>query len=285
MARYDLAAEARRVRNIRRRFVVLREIAAPAMLATDLYAACYRPVIDLWTEAAKRIVAEYERTLNAMTTDAPADLQAELDAADSAFQRLFLTLTPSLRDWTLRLDRVIRSRWRGAVLSATSVDLQTRLGPADVAETLEAAIARNVALIKDVNAQARARISDAVFRGLEQRLPARKVAAEIRHAVSLGRNRSVRIASHQLSSISAALAQERRREAGLSVFMWHHSAKRNPREEHLVRNGLLYSEDSSIVGKKVDGKTVRAAPARDDRAGVKPNCGCRERGVLVFEFD
>lgn len=285
MNRFDLSREAKRTRNIRRKSITLREITAPATEAANLYISCYKPVIDIWTEAAKSIAAEYERTLSAMTTDAPADVQSEIDRAASTFDRLVLTLTPSLRNWALKVESIIRARWRGAVLSATGVDLQTRLTTFDVADTVESYINWNTALIRDVSDEIRKKIGDRVFAGMTQRKPAREVAKEIREVVGMGRDRSVRIASDQTSKIASALAAQRRSDAGLSVFAWHHSAKKYPRQEHLARDGNLYSEKESDIGKSVGGKVVLRAPERGDRAGQKPFCGCRERGILVFEFD
>lgn len=282
MPSYDLAAAVRRQRNPRRKSITLREIVAPQMEAQNLYAACYRPVVNLWSEASRRIIAEYERTLSQMTQDSPADVQAEIDAAGEAFNRLFLTLTPALRDWALKVESVVRGRWRGAVLSATGVDLQTLLGPADARDTLESYIAWNTDLIRDVSDQARKRISDRVFSGLTQRKPAREVAKEIREAVGMARDRSIRIASDQLSKVSASLADERRREAGLEVWAWHHSGKRHPRVEHQARDGLLYSDNPALVGKKVGGKVIHAPPERGQLPGQLPFCGCRSRGVLLL---
>lgn len=285
MPTYNLAAEARRVRNIRRRSIELKEIAAPQMLATDLYQSCYRPIIDLWAAASKSIVDEYARTLSAMTTDAPADVQREIEQASSAATRLALTLTPSLRNWAIRVERAVRSRWVRQVFSATSVDLTTRLSVYDVEDTLHSYIAWNTDLIQNVSDEIKQRVSNSVFSGLNERRPAREVAKEINEATDLGRKRSLRIASDQLSKASASLAAQRREEAGLSVFAWHHSGKLHPRQNHVARDNLLYSEKASEAGKSVDGKIVHQAPPRDDRAGMKPFCGCRERGVLVFEFD
>ena len=283
--RFDLAALARRQRNIRRRSVILRDIAPPATMATNLFRACYLPVITAWSNALPRINAAYERSLSELTTDSPADVRAEIDGAAQAINRLVLILTPEVRDWALRTEAFVRSRWRGAILSAVGVDLQTIMGPEDARETLETVIERNVALISDVSAQAKGRISDAVFRGLSERKPARELAKEIEGYVEMGRDRSTRIASHQLSALSSDLARERRRDAGLEVFAWHHSRKKDPRTEHQWRDGNLYTENPALVGKKVDGKEVRAAPQASDRAGIPPYCGCRERGVLVFAFD
>jgi SPP1 gp7 family putative phage head morphogenesis protein len=276
MPTYNLAAEARRARNIRRPYIVLKDIAGPAMLATDLFNAVYKPTIQLWTEAAPRIVDEYARTLSTMTSDAPADIQREIDGAEQAFNRLFLTLTPSLRDWALKVERAVRTRWTRQVFSATSVDLSTRLGPSDVTETLETIIGRNAALVKDVSQQIQARISDSVYRGLTARTPARDVAKEINEAVGLGRKRALRVASDQLSKASGTLAEERQRQAGITQVIWVSSHKRNPRPHHAARDGKRYYLDSK---KAVDGSET-VAPG--DWVSQPPFCGCRTRSYIDF---
>lgn len=266
--RYDLRAMARRAQpGLRRKSITLRDIAPPATFASDLYAASYRPIVTLWRGRIPAIIAAYEQTLSTMTTDSPADVQIEIEAGEGAFSRIFLELTAGLRRWALRTEAWQRGKWRGAVLSATGVDVGTLIGAEDVRDTIENTIARNVGLIKDVSQQAQGRITDAVFRGLNQRLPAREVAREIRQAVDMSQRRAMGIASHQLSDISNRLADERRREAGLDTWMWIHSAKKHPRAKHLARNGKEYTDET--------------APA--DRPGSLPFCGCRSRAVLVFD--
>lgn len=299
--RYDLAALVRRTRNPRRSSIVIRDIIPPATLATDLYRGCYMPVVQLWDSAVDAIVAEYGRTANSMVSDAtggdlipfaqgatqlndsPSDIQARIDAASSEFERLFLQLTAALEDWGIRVERWQRNAWRQAILSATGVDLLTLIGPEDVRETVETYLRWNTDLIRDVSAQARKRISDAVFTGLQNRTPAREVAKRIREAVDMSRTRSKNIAADQLSKLSSALADERRRQAGLSVWKWRHSRKRHPRENHVAREGRLYSDDPAMVGREVNGETVLAPPAENDRPGRPPFCGCRGQGVLVLD--
>lgn len=283
--RFNLAAEARRAKAIRRKSIVLGEVAAPQMLATDLYRSVYAPLIKIWTEATKPIAEEYARTLAQLTTDSPADLQVQIDAADSLATRLFLTLTPTLRDWVLKVERAVRTRWARQVYSATSIDLTSRLSILDVEGTVESYLAWNVDLVKDVSAQVKKRISDAVFSGLTERRPAREVAKQISEAVGMGRRRATLIASDQLSKLSGALADQRRIEAGISVWEWRHSGKRHPRKPHEARDGVYYSDDATNVGKSVGGRLVNAPPERGDRPGQPPYCGCRSRSVLVWEFD
>jgi hypothetical protein len=293
--RYDLSALVRRTRNPRRSIIVLREITAPAVMATDLFRAVYLPVIQVWERGAAPILAEYERTLSTLTIDgadvrnhrttldAPADVSREIGFVEQEVSRLILTLTPRLRDWTLRVERHVRGKWRGAVLSATGVDLTTLIGPEDARQTMEAAASWNASLVKDVSEQARQRISNAVFAGLNERKPAREVAREIREATGMARRRSVNIASDQLSKLSNSLSDERRREAGISIWEWVHSRKLHPRESHKARDGNLYSDDPAMVGKVISGKTVRTPPAT--RPGQEPFCGCRQRSVIFFGDD
>jgi uncharacterized protein with gpF-like domain len=278
---YPLAAMARR--NGKRRTIVLRDIAPPATLATDLYRSCYLPILSLWQTGSTAIVEAYSVTIAEMQTDSPADIEGEIDQLAEAMRALILTLTPQVRDWALRVEQWHRVKWRGAVLSATGVDLSTFIGPEAVRETLQARIAANVALIKDVGAQVQSRISQAVFRGLTERKTARDVAKEIREAVEMGRKRSINIASDQLAKLSGELSDERRREAGLDVWAWQHSGKRHPREEHRARDGLFYSEVKARQGKTVDGQRVLAPPPPNDWPSRPPFCGCRSRGVLVLE--
>lgn len=265
--RFQLAELAKRARSPRHKSITLRDIVPPAIFASNLYARCYRPIVALWVNALPRIMAQYERTLSSMTTDAPADVQAAIDGTADDFLRLLIELIPELRDWVVRTEAWQRDKWRAAVLSATGVDLLTVLGPEDVRETLETVIARNTALIKDVSAQAQARISNAVFQGLTQRTPAAEVAKQIREATGMARRRSLGIASDQLSKLTNTLADERRREAGINEWEWVWSRKKHGREEHIARNGKVYSD----------------ANPPPERPGQLPYCGCRSRAVLTFE--
>ncbi len=265
--KFSLAAMIRRFRNPRRRQIPIRDIVPPAVLATNLYRACYLPVVQAWERVAPRILAEYERTLAAMTTDSPADLEGEIGTVEAELDRLFLELTPRLRDWVARIERWHRGKWRGAVLSASGVDLETMIGGSDVAETLDTLIGRNVGLVKDVSAQARGRIADSVFRGLTSRTPAREVAREIREAVGMARDRAIRIASDQLTKATSALDGERMRQAGIEKWKWVHSGKLHARPEHMARNGRIYS--------------FANPPA--DMPGQLPYCGCRKLAVVEFD--
>lgn len=282
--RYDLPAMIRRARpNLRRRAITIRDIAPPAVLATNLYRAAYLPVVEAWQRAIPAILAEYERTLSGMTTDTANDLQSRLDAANSDLERVFILLNAALRDWTVSVETWQRGKWRGAVLSATGVDIGTLIGPEDMRATLGTYLNWNAGLVRKVSGEIRDKISSAVFAGLQNRTPVADVSKSISEATGLARDRSKRIAADMLSKTSSAIASERRREAGISTWRWKHSMKLHPRTEHLARNNNIYTEDPAMVGRVVGGQTVMAAPDERDLPGRPPFCGCRELSVIILD--
>ncbi len=268
--RFDLAAIVRRAKNPRRKSIPLREIAPTSALASEL-AAVYLPIVRAWSAASERVIVEYGRSLaqvrDGMITDSASDLGNTLDFAAGEINRLLLTLTPQLRSWALRVERWHRSRWIANTLSATGISLETLIGPTDVAETVETVIARNVALVRDVSEQARGRLSDIVFRNFTKRMPAREVAREMREAVAMSRRRALLIASDQTTKLAAELDGERMRQAGISAWIWRHSGKRHPREDHRKRNGNRYT----------------FADPPDVMPGELPYCGCRKQAVVEFD--
>ena len=266
----------------KRRPVIIRDIRPPAMLSTDLYQAGYADMIAAWEQAVDPVVAMYRLTLAQITTDTPADIEGEIAAAERRLSGLFLLLTPRLRDWALKVERWQRGKWVAAVLAASTVNLGTMIGPEAVRVTLDTAIARNVALVRSISDEARTRISSAVFDGLRNRTPADEVAKLVRAATGMARDRARRVASDQLAKLTSALADERRREVGITVYEFLHSGKLHPRAEHKAVNGVLFSDDPAQVGDVILGKTVRAPLPPGMRAGQPPFCGCRTRSVLVL---
>lgn len=272
---FDLA-QITRQRGVRRKAVTLRPILPTASQAREL-AAILAPAWQVWQEAATRIMAGYDPA--PLTLDSPASIEQAIDDAAAEFlRRLVATITPSLRRWGVRTEQWHRSKWAAAIHAGTTVDISTVLTAQPVAETLDLWLARNVALCRNISEQAQSRIADAVFRGYQQRSPAREVAAAIREATSMARDRSVRIAADQSSKLSAALDGERQAEAGIEKVKWRHSGKLHPRSWHKARDGKIFFLRSR---KPVDGGD--AVPA-SDWVGQAPWCGCRAQAYLdLFE--
>lgn len=274
--KYNLATLYRRKRpNTRRRIIPLRPIELPAMLASDLYAKAYRPIIDVWRTGADMVLDQYKRTLAEITGDSPEQATATISAVEAISATALVTVQLQLEEWAARVERFHRGRWRGAVLSATSVDIGELVGAGDMRMPLSAAIERNVGLIKSVSDETRQRIGDAVFRGFQQRVPAEQTAEEFKHFIGMSERRALNIAADQTVKIGAALNDERRREAGMSTWQWHHSGKPHYRPEHKARNGKRYDDDA---------KSGEHKPPLD-RPGQLPFCGCTSRAILDLESE
>lgn len=227
----------------------------------------YLGILKPWNDAAATVMARYERALEqALRTDSAESASSAVDALAAAVNRLTLELTPALRAWAFRIESFHRGKWVRSVLSAASVDLATILTVRQVEETVSSFLARNVSLVRDVNEQARGRIADAVLRGFQRRSPAREVAKEIAEATGMARARALRIASHQTINLAASLDAERHREAGIDHWKWRHSGKVNGRQEHIDRDGEVYTD----------------ADAPDDLPGELPGCGCLRQAVIFF---
>lgn len=277
----------------RRRNVTLRPIVPTQARSTDL-AAIIAPAWRIWAEAIEAILAAYDPapltrdeysekySSGTLTIDSPDAAQTVLNTIAAEFlTRLVTEITPALRRWVVRSERWHRSKWIAAVKAGTGVDLATVLLAQPVEETLQSFIARNVALAKNISDQAQSRIADAVFRGYQARTPVREVAKEIREAANLGRKRAIRIAAHQNNALSGALDQERMAEAGISLWKWRHSGKRNPRQEHKARDGRIYRVGSNMRVKP-DGTAMASGETIAPGQGPSelPNCGCRRQAYL-----
>jgi hypothetical protein len=282
--KYDLAGMARRA-GTRRKLVTFAPIKTTRAQAHSL-AAIFRRMLAPWLDSRSRIEEAYATELaRVLQTDGIDDLTSLFASLAEEVNRLVLTLTPDLRDWALRVESWHRGKWTGTVLSGTGVDLRYLIGPADVAETIEAVLARNVALVKDISAQAQARISDAVFRGIQQRLPTREVGKEIAEALGMARKRAVRVAADQTTKLASSLDMQRQREAGLDLYRWNHSDKLRPRLWHRARDGKLYERETGKEVSFEDGEKVYGSGRieREDAPGQPPWCGCVAQGVLAFE--
>jgi len=265
---FDLAAMARRAGA--RRSMDFRIIVPTQALQDDL-ARIYMKVVRAWAAVARdRILPAYSQALerraarDGMVRDDAGPLGDLFRELGPEFERLLLTLTPELRDWTVLVERWHREKWIAAVYTATGVDLTTMLGPLEAQQALNDILTWNVSLISDVSAQAQSKIAADVFAGYQRRAPAREVAKAINETLKTSRARSLRIASDQLNKLSSELDAERQRQAGLDEWKWRHSGKLHPRLWHKERDGNIYTD--------------KTAPK--DLPGQLPWCGCKRQAHL-----
>ena len=267
----DLASQARAA-GVKADRITMQAIEPTKAQERDL-ARLYVAIVRVWANGAKeRILPAYGRSLaeqrasDGLTIDRAGDVEVEIEAVESEAVRSIFTFRGLFQAWADTLQRWHMSKVISQLSYATNVDLSTQMDAGDVQETMEDVVARNVALVRNVSDQTRGRISDIVFRGLQNRTPVREVAKEINEAVQLGRKRSLRIAIDQTTKLSTSLDRQRQLQLGMTSFEWRHSGKEHYRPEHKARDGKTFKWSSDV--------------GRNDPPGQAIFCGCKARGVL-----
>lgn len=262
----------------RRRFVIRNR--EPLKRDRDHLLGIYLRVVRHWEAAIPRIVEVYERNARAdgLLTDTAEDVVTEaIDSEASWFERVFFDLRILVADWAGYVEAYQRSRWTKAIFSATGVELDTLLEAGDVSMTVRERIAANLELVRDVNAQQRQRMVQAVYNGYSQRLSAREIAKELQAVTGFGRKRAMLIASNELTTLVSQLDTERMHQAGITDFIWRHSKKKHPRDWHKAREGKQYNLTTRV---RSDGEETIP---KDDMPGVPIRCGCLKESVLDLD--
>lgn len=282
--RFNLAAMAVRA-GLKRRETTFAAI-IPTRAQANSLVSISNAILAPWYSSWARIEPVYERELvRVLQQDSIDDLTRLFAEIGDEVQRLVLNLNPAMAQWALQLEGWHRGKWARTILAGAHVDVSTLIGPQDALESIEQFMARNTALIRQVSDDTRGKVADIVYRGLQERTPARTVGKAISETLGLARARSNRIAADQRNKLSAALDRERQRQAGLDVFRYRHSGKLHFRPWHQQRDGKLYENDTLrevefVKGERTyPGETIKA----DDAPGIPPFCGCVTAGVLIID--
>lgn len=264
---FDLIRAVRK-QGTRRRAIVLRPINSTQAQAHDLAVILIR-VVREWQREVPDILLAYEASLqvrDSSLVDSANQIEHSIDRAQGKVHRVVLMLSPFIREWTLRMEKWHRTQFVGATKYATSVNLDTVIGPETARETMAAVVARNVSLISDISTSTGTKVSQIIWQGFTSRQPRTAMARLISGAMMIEKDRALRIASDQTTKLAAALDQERQREVGIDKFMWRHSGKVHFRPEHKARDGNIYAWDDN----ELDG----------DLPGVAINCGCKAQAYI-----
>lgn len=263
----DLRAVARE-RGIRRKSVTL-----PAIRTTraqsDALARQMVAVVEIWVVSARGVLMpEYARTLPqpGAVRDSIPDLEAQIAATDARAVRATLDFGAWFRGWASDLSEWHINKMLGAIFSQLNVNLAPFASAINDPAVIEAALARNVALVRSVSDDTRAKIADAIFRGQQAGTSTPDVTREISEILGKSRDRAKRIATDQTAKLGATLDQQRQEALGFTEFEWQHSGKVHYRPEHLARDGKVYSwRENDLDG---------------DLPGVAPFCGCKAKAHL-----
>ncbi|MDO9417023.1 phage head morphogenesis protein [Pararhizobium sp.] len=247
----------------------------PARLAADMdYIVALRAMLKAFAaETRDGIIPLYaqeraqKRQQSGLTVDVDRMSFARLHALSSALQRIATDTVNRILNLEAKRHT---DNFAATVKKAIGIDVRALVREEDLGEYLEAAIARNVSLIKS--------LADDVVRRVEQTVIENSLAGNsvktLRKALveqyGITDRRAQTIARDQMGKFHADMDQIRQQQAGIDEYEWRTVADERVRERHRQLNGTVYKWGQSTGAEQ----------------GLPPGkpvlCRCRARGVIVF---
>lgn len=143
--------------------------------------------------------------------------------------------------------------------SMTGLDLRGLFRDEDLRQSVDEAVAANVALIKSIPSQYADKIEALILKGLQEGKRAESIAEDVK---ALGHSTDARarlIARDQLGKINSRISQIRQQRLGITHYRWSTSHDERVRSSHRLRDGQIFAWDS---------------PPPDGHAGQPIRCRC-----------
>lgn len=171
-----------------------------------------------------------------------------------------------------------KRRFNEAVRSAIGIDLGAVIQAEGIGNTIDAAVLRNVGLVRglsqDVAKRLSAKLLDALTRGLNNREIEKIITTEF----GMARRRAKLIARDQAASFNGDLNRVRQTAMGVTEYVWSTSLDERVRGNP---DGKYPNARPSHWDR--EGKTFKwSSPPSDGHPGQPINCRCTARAVIEF---
>ena len=268
----------REARTTKRKRVVLRPITATVAFEAALLAPTNRVLKRMAEQVTQDVLpAAISAKAQMMRDDlnwferAMRTLQDIADGLIDGFQS-------SWRDAFDTEDERNKRKFNEGLRSALGIDLGAVIQAEGIGNTIDAAVLRNVTLVRgltqDVAKRLSAKLLDALTRGLNNRDIEKIITTEF----GMARRRAKLIARDQAASFNGDLNRIRQQGMGVTEYVWSTSLDErvrgnpdgkypNARPSHWVREGKTFQWSS---------------PPSDGHPGQPINCRCTARAVIEF---
>lgn len=270
MLRYSLAKLAKRPKGST---TILPPVNVRLSAEKQYLTALRSMLAQVATQTRETVIPLYEaeqaqkRAARALMADADRTWFAGLDALVSQLARLASTTVNRILD--LEAQRHTES-FMAVAKRALGIDLRAVVTQEDLADYLQAAVARNASLIKS--------LGDDVLKRVEQTVYANSIAGNsvttlrkaLQEQFGIVDRRAKLIARDQTSKLNSDLNRIRQEQAGVTSYSWMTAHDERVRPLH----------------RSLDGKTYKWGEATGAEQGLPPgqpvNCRCVARGIVEF---
>ena len=231
---------------------------------TGWNAALRDDILPAYRSAIARRAASGGLILGGLSVDL-AEVEAALDRATAASVRTVGGVEPEVAVFFQQFAAWHTARWTAALETATKAPVRPYLSPQDADDLIRAAIRRNVALIKGLDAEMARKIERAVFDAWNKNDSAPKLIRVLKKELGFAPARAKLIGFDQIGKLAGEIDRFRHEEAGIPRFVWERTLSAHPREEHLELVGRVFEWKRPPYG-VIPGELI--------------NCRCRARAYI-----
>ncbi|MGJ0397422.1 MAG: minor capsid protein [Methylocystis sp.] len=269
------------------RDITLRPIAPSAAFEQELrriigkipasWRRAFRELIMPAYKALKEYLAPRTRTLGVEPPN--HHLEKAIAAAAEETARVVLRSTRELDHWTARVEQWTRARMLETLKAGLGKDAGLILFPDDVKHEIAASMQGNIALIRDLDRDARKRLEQIIWQGVLKNHSVSEIETALSKQLGIVGRRAKLIARDQTHKLTADLVRLRHQQMGIVEYAWHtredDRVRGNPygrypkaRPSHWAREGTIFRYDQ---------------PPEDGNPGEPILCRCVARGVIRLE--
>lgn len=274
----NVQAWMREARTTKRKRVVLRPIAATVAFEMALLAPTNQLLKRMAGQVAQDVLPASISAKNQLMRDDLNWFERAMLALRDFADGFVDGLQSTWRDAFDSEETRNRRKWNEAVRSAIGVDLGAVIQAEGIDGTIDAAVLRNVSLVRGLSQDVARRLSNKLLDALTRGLNNRELEKIITTEFGIARRRAKLIARDQAASFNGDLNRIRQQAMGITEYTWSTAL------------------DERVRGRP-DGRYPNARPSHWDREGKvfkwnKPpeggppgaaiNCRCVARAILEF---
>lgn len=274
----NVQAWMREAMTTKRKRVVLRPISATVAFQAALLAPTNRLLKRMAVQVAQDVLPASISAKNQMMRDDLNWFERAMRALRDFGDGFVEGLRSEWRDAFDTEEGRNRRKWNEAVRSAIGIDLGAVLQAEGIGDTIDAAVLRNVSLVRGLSQDVARRLSSKLLDALTRGLNNRELEKIITTEFGIARRRAKLIARDQAASFNGDLNRIRQTAMGVTEYVWSTSL-----DERVRGNPEGKYPNSRPSHWAREGKTFQwSKPPSDGHPGQPINCRCTARAVIEF---
>jgi SPP1 gp7 family putative phage head morphogenesis protein len=274
----NIQAWMREARTTKRKRVVLRPISATVAFEAALLAPTNRVLKRMAEQVAQDVLPAAISAKAQMMRDDLNWFERAMRTLRDIADGLIDGLQSSWREAFETEDERNKRKFNEGLRSALGIDLGAVIQAEGIGNTIDAAVLRNVSLVRGLSQDVARRLSSKLLDALTRGLNNRELEKIITTEFGIARRRAKLIARDQAASFNGDLNRIRQQAMGVTEYVWSTSL-----DERVRGNPEGRYPNARPSHWDREGKTFKwSSPPSDGHPGQPINCRCTTRAVIEF---